>query len=194
MLPKRLIFSFFLMTSLPAMLHAQDTTKPKNIYQFQMSTIDGEKVELSKYKGKVILIVNVASECGYTGQYKPLQALHAKFAKDGLAILAFPCNDFGAQEPGNDKAIKQFAKKNYGVEFDMFSKIGILGKDAAPLYQFLTSKDTNPKHAGKVEWNFVKFIVGRDGTIVARFAADVEPDSNEFMETLRKELAKKAPN
>jgi glutathione peroxidase len=170
------------------MVHAQD--KKTSIYSFQVATIDGKKIDLAKYKGKVLLIVNVASECGYTDQYKGLQALHAKYGKDGLAILAFPCNDFGTQEPGDEAAIKKFAKQKYGVEFDLFSKIKI-DKDSAPLYKFLTSKDTNPKHAGKVEWNFVKFIIDRDGAIVARFAADVEPDSNDLLEALRKELNKK---
>ncbi len=177
----------------PHMGFAQDKAgaKKTSVHQFQVTTIDGQKVDLAKYKGKVLLIVNVASECGYTDQYKALQALHAKYAKDGLAILAFPCNDFGGQEPGNEEAIKKFAKKNYGVEFDLFSKIKILGKDAAPLYQFLKSKDTNPNHAGEVKWNFEKFIIGRDGTIIARFAADVEPDSTDLLEQLRKELNKK---
>src|SRR5438552_12873146 len=109
-------------------LQAQE--KKTSVYQFQVTTIDGQKVDLAKYKGKVLLIVNVASECGYTDQYKALQALHAKYGKDGLAILAFPCNDFGGQEPGNEAAIKKFAKKTYGVEFDLFSKVSILGKDA----------------------------------------------------------------
>ena len=160
----------------------------KSIYDFSVTTIDGQKIDLPKYKGKVLLIVNVASECGYTDQYKALQELHAKHAKDGLAILAFPCNDFGGQEPDDNAAIKKFAKKKYGVEFDMFSKIGILGKDAAPLYKFLTSKETNPKNPGDVKWNFEKFIIGRDGTIIARFAADVEPDAADLMDVLRKEL------
>jgi glutathione peroxidase len=162
----------------------------KSIYQFQLTTIDGQKIDLAKYKGKVLVIVNVASECGYTDQYKALQALHAKYGKDGLAILAFPCNDFGGQEPGNEAKIKDFAKKNYGVEFDLFSKIKI-GKDPAPLYKFLTSKDANPTKPGDVKWNFEKFIIGRDGTIAARFLSDVEPDSKEFLDLLRKELEKK---
>lgn len=176
--------------SLPTMLHAQETKKT-SVHQFQVVTIDGKKVELAKYRGKVLVIVNVASECGYTGQYKGLQELYAKHAKDGLAILAFPCNDFGGQEPQGEAKIKEFAKKTYGVEFDLFSKVSILGKNGAPLYQFLQSKETNPKHAGEVKWNFEKFIIGRDGTIVARFMADVEPDSKDFLETLRKELEKK---
>src|SRR2546426_6344749 len=114
---RTLFLSLCLFGSLAAMAHAQGPKNEKTIYQFQATTIDGQKVDLAKYKGKVLLIVNVASECGYTDQYKGLQALHAKYAKDGLAILAFPCNDFGAQEPGDDAAIKKFAKKNYGIEF-----------------------------------------------------------------------------
>src|SRR5206468_11727602 len=121
-------------------LHAGEkvTKKVPPVLKFKMEGIDGEQVDLAKYTGKVVLIVNVASECGYTDQYKGLQALHAKYAKDGLAILGFPCNDFGNQEPGDEAKIKDFAKKNYAVEFDLFSKVKILGKDAAPLYQFLT--------------------------------------------------------
>lgn len=175
------------------MAEAQENKSGKNkmVYDFKATTIDGQKVDLAKYKGKVLLIVNVASECGYTDQYKAMQALHAKYAKDGLVILAFPCNDFGGQEPGNEEAIKKFAKKNYGVEFELFSKIKILGKDAAPLYQFLTSKEANPAHAGQVKWNFEKFIIGRDGAILGRFAADVEPDSNDVVDLIRRALNKK---
>lgn len=175
------------------MIQAQETggAKKTSIHQFQVTTIDGQKVDLAKYKGKVLLIVNVASECGYTDQYKALQALHVKYAKEGLAILAFPCNDFGQQEPQGEAKIKAFAKKTYGVEFDLFSKVSILGKNGAPLYQFLTSKDTNPKHAGDVKWNFEKFIIARDGTIVARFSSDTEPDSKDLLDLLRKELDKK---
>jgi glutathione peroxidase len=183
----------FFIASFPPMVHAQEKGggKKTSIYQFQLTTIDGKKVDLAKYKGRVLLIVNVASECGYTDQYKDLQALHAKYAKEGLAILAFPCNDFGKQEPLSEAKIKEFAKKNYGVEFDLFSKVSILGKNGAPLYQFLTSKDTNPKHAGDVKWNFEKFIIGRDGAIVARFASDTEPDAQDLLDLLRKELSKK---
>jgi glutathione peroxidase len=179
-----------LLLVLPAMAQAQTGSKKPSIYDFQVTTIDGQKIDLAKYKGKVVLIVNVASECGYTPQYKALQALHAKYGKDGLAILAFPCNDFGAQEPGDEAAIKKFAKETYKVEFDLFSKVKILGKDAAPLYQFLTSKESNPAHAGKVEWNFEKFIIGRDGAIIARFNAETEPDAENLLEILRKSLNK----
>jgi glutathione peroxidase len=188
-----LILSTLFLWSSSAMVHAQekDAGKKTSIYQFKVTTIDGQKIDLAKYKGKVLLIVNVASECGYTDQYKALQELHAKYGKDGLVVLAFPCNDFGDQEPGNEAKIKEFAKKNYGVEFELFSKIKILGKDAAPLYQFLTAKDTNPKHAGAVKWNFEKFIIGRNGEVVSRFLSDVEPDSKDLVDLLRKELEKK---
>jgi glutathione peroxidase len=158
------------------------------VLQFKMKSLDGKTVDLAKYQGKVVLMVNVASECGYTPQYKGLQALHEKYAKDGLVVLGFPCNDFGSQEPGSEQEIASFCKKNYGVTFDMFAKVGITGKQAAPLYKHLTSKETNPGHAGPVRWNFEKFLIGRDGTIVARFASDVDPESADFLKSLRKEL------
>ncbi|MCI0637618.1 MAG: glutathione peroxidase [Gemmataceae bacterium] len=160
------------------------------VLKFQMKDIDGKTVDLAKYQGKVILFVNVASECGYTDQYKPLQALHAKYAKDGLAILGIPCNDFGGQEPGTEKQIKEFCSTKYNVTFDLFAKVGIT-KDPAPLYRFLISKETNPKFAGPVRWNFEKFLVGRDGTVVARFASDVDPEGDAFVQAIRKELEKK---
>ncbi len=158
--------------------------------QFEMKDIDGKKVDLARYKGKVVLIVNVASECGYTPQYKQLQALYAKHSKDGLAVLGFPCNDFGGQEPGDEAKVKAFACGRYKVEFDLFSKVKIAGDDACPLYKFLTGKDTNPKFAGKVQWNFEKFLIGRDGTVVGRFASDVDPDGDEFVGAIERELKK----
>ncbi len=158
--------------------------------QFKAKLIDGKEVDLSRYKGKVVLIVNVASECGYTPQYKALQALHAKHAKDGLAILGFPCNDFGDQEPGTDKEIKAFCEKNYGVTFDLFAKVKI-AKDAHPLFKHLTAKETNPDHAGPVQWNFEKFLIGRDGAVIARFAADVDPEDDDFAKAIRRALARK---
>ncbi len=164
--------------------------KPASIYDLTLVDIDGKKVDLAKYKGKVVLIVNVASECGYTAQYKGLQELHAKYAKQGLAVLGIPCNDFGGQEPKGEKDIKEFAKSKYGVEFDLFSKSAITSKPMSPLYELLTSK-ANAKTAGAVRWNFEKFIIGRDGRIIARFASDTEPDNADFLDLLRKELEKK---
>jgi glutathione peroxidase len=161
------------------------------VLNFKMNSLAGQPVDLSRYQGKVVLIVNVASECGYTPQYKGLQALHEKHAAQGLAILGIPSNDFGGQEPGTNEKIANFCKQNYGVQFDMFAKVAVKGKEQTPLYKFLTGKDTNPGLAGPVRWNFEKFLIGRDGAVVARFASDVEPDSDELMRALLAELAKK---
>lgn len=170
----------------------QGAGKVPPVLNFKMTTLDGKDVDLSKYKGKVVLFVNVASECGYTPQYKTLQALHEKFAKDGLAIVGVPSNEFGGQEPGTNADIAAFCKKNYGVSFDMLAKVKVLkGADQTPLYKFLTEKDTNPDFAGQVRWNFEKFLIGRDGTVLARFASDVNPASPEFEKTLRDALQQK---
>ena len=175
----------------PGLLAAQEGGKKvSGPLQFKVKSIDGKEVDLAKYKGKVVLIVNVASECGYTPQYKGLQALHAKYGKDGLAVLGFPCNDFGGQEPGTEKQVKAFCEKNFGVTFDLFTKVNI-SKDPAPLFKHLTSKETNPNHAGAVRWNFEKFLIGRDGTVIARFASDADPEGEDFQEALRRALAKK---
>lgn len=179
---------YVLAASLFSEAESDRQSRPSAALQFKAKSIDGAEVDLAKYAGKVLLVVNVASECGYTPQYQGLQKLHEKYANDGLRILAFPCNDFGAQEPGTEAEIKAFCIKNYGVTFDLFSKIRIAGPDAHPLYRFLTSKKTNPKHGGAVEWNFEKFLIGRDGTVLARFAADVEPESDEVQEAIRRAL------
>jgi len=155
---------------------------------FTMNSIDGKPVNLSKYQGKVVLMVNVASECGYTPQYEGLQELHRKYSGRGLSVLGFPSNDFGQQEPGANADIADFCKKNYGVEFDMFSKIVINGSGQSPLYKFLTSKEGNPKFSGPVGWNFEKFFIGKDGKVVARFASDVEPTSAEMIKAIEDAL------
>src|SRR5690242_13054815 len=139
---------------------------------FTMKSIDGKAVDLSKYQGRVVLMVNVASECGYTPQYEGLEELHKKYSAKGLSILGFPANDFGAQEPGTDPEIAQFCKQNYGVQFDMFSKIVVRGSGQAPLYRYLT---THPKFSGEVDWNFEKFLIGRNGEVINRFKSPVEP-------------------
>jgi glutathione peroxidase len=161
------------------------------VLNFKMKALDGKEVELARYQGKVVLIVNVASECGYTPQYKGLQDLHARYGKDGLVVLGVPCNDFGKQEPGNEQQIAKFCQSNYGVKFDMLAKVSIAGKDPAPVYKHLTAKETNPKFGGPVKWNFTKFLVGRSGEIVARFEPDVEPDAREVVKAIETELAKK---
>jgi len=176
--------------SAPADSQERGGQKVPGVLSFKMTSIDGKEVDLAKYRGKVVLIVNVASECGYTPQYQGLQALHEKHAKEGLAVLGFPCNDFGMQEPGTNAQVAEFCKKNYGVQFDLFAKITIEGKQASGLYKHLTSKETNPRFSGPVRWNFEKFLIGRNGEVVARFASDVEPDAEEFLKVIRAELAK----
>jgi glutathione peroxidase len=155
---------------------------------FTMNSISGKPVDLSKYQGHVVLMVNVASECGYTPQYAGLEELHKKYATKGLSVLGFPANDFGAQEPGTNGEIAQFCKQNYGVEFDMFSKIVVKGSGQAPLYKYLTS---HPKFRGEVDWNFEKFLIGKNGEVIARFKSDVEPDSREMVGAIESALAAK---
>ena len=158
-----------------------------NTLNFTMDSLDGKPVNLSKYQGSVVLIVNVASACGYTPQYEGLQALHQKYASRGLRILGFPSNDFGGQEPGTNAEIGEFCKKNYGVEFDMFSKITVVGKNQAPLYRTLT---TTPGFSGNIEWNFEKFLLNRDGKVIARFKSPVEPLSAEMTKAIEAALGK----
>lgn len=158
---------------------------------FKMKSLDGKEVDLSKYKGKVVLIVNTASECGLTPQYKDLQAAHEKYKDQGLVVLGFPCNQFGAQEPGTATEIKTFCTKNYGVTFDMFEKVDVNGDKAAPLFKLLTKSDTKPKGAGDVAWNFEKFLLNRKGEVAARFAPPTKPDSDEVKGAIEKELAAK---
>ncbi len=156
-----------------------------------VKTLDGKEVDLSEaYDGKVLLIVNVASRCGLTPQYEGLQALHEKYQEQGLRVLGFPCNQFGAQEPGTAEEIREFCSTNYNVTFDMFAKIEVNGDGASPLYQQLTAKDTNPKGAGNITWNFEKFVIGRDGRVVARFAPRTGPSAPEFIETIETALGK----
>lgn len=160
------------------------------VLNFKMKSLTGQDVDLSKYLGKVVLMVNVASKCGFTPQYKDLEELQTKYKAQGLAILGFPANDFGHQEPGSNEEIGAFCKKNYGVDFDMFSKVAVTGDAKCPLYKFLTGEQTDPKFPGAVKWNFEKFIISRDGQIVARYRSAVKPTSDEFIKTLEAELAK----
>ena len=161
---------------------------PESALDFEVQNIDGDSVELSKYKGKVVVMVNVASKCGLTPQYKKLQALYTDHKDDGLMVLGFPCNQFGKQEPGTEAEIKTFCSENYGVEFDMFSKLNVNGDDAAPLYKYLTAQNSDPKGAGAVKWNFEKFVIGRDGKVAGRFGPRTDPTGKEFKEFLAKQL------
>ncbi|TXT36165.1 MAG: glutathione peroxidase [Planctomycetota bacterium] len=160
------------------------------LLKHEMKSLTGKKVDLAKYKGKVLLIVNVASQCGATPQYKPLEALHEKYHDKGLAVLGFPCNQFGEQEPGSDKEVAEFCQKNYGVKFDMFSKVDVNGDKAAELFKQLTSKETLAKDAGPVKWNFEKFLISKEGKVVGRFRTGVEPDSDEVVKAIEAELVK----
>lgn len=179
------------------LVQAQDQSEKKGdkpvpaVLNFKMTRLDGKPGNLADYQGKVVLIVNTASECGLTPQYEGLERLHEKYGKQGLAIIGFPANEFGAQEPGSNEDIAKFCAKNYGVKFDMFSKVVVKGDGQCPLYEFLTSKETNPKFAGQIKWNFEKFLVGRNGEIVARFDPPVEPEADAVIKSIETELAKK---
>jgi glutathione peroxidase len=159
-----------------------------SVLDFSMKNIDGTVIPLANYKGKVILIVNVASRCGYTPQYEGLETLYEKYKGKGFVILGFPANNFLGQEPGTDEEIKAFCSTKYNVSFDIFSKISVRGNDKSPLYKFLTSKETNPGFDGEIEWNFQKFLVGRDGKVIARFSPGAKPLSDEIVKAVEKAL------
>jgi glutathione peroxidase len=148
-----------------------------SLYDYRLDDIDGKAVTLREFQGKVLLLVNTASRCGFTYQFEGLEALYKKYRDKGFVILGFPSNDFFGQDPGTNKEIKDFCTLSYGVSFPMFSKIKVTGKDMHPLYRFLTEKATNPRFAGAISWNFNKFLVGRDGTIIGRFRTQDEPQS-----------------
>lgn len=162
----------------------------ENLYDFTVQDINGEKVNLTDYKGKVLLIVNTASKCGFTPQYEGLQKIYEKYQDQDFVILGFPANNFMNQEPGTNDEIENFCQVNYGVTFPMFSKISVRGKNIHPLYKFLTNKNTNPEHSGKITWNFNKFLIDREGNIVDRFGSRTKPESKKLIAALEKELKK----
>jgi glutathione peroxidase len=161
----------------------------KTLHDFTVRTIDGKEKSLADYKGNVLLVVNVASECGYTPQYAGLQALHEAYASKGLRVLGFPANDFGAQEPGTEADIKAFCTKNYGVTFDMFAKVRVKGEGMEPLFDWLQSPEENPGFGGAIKWNFGKFLIGKDGVVLARFEHKVDPTSAELKAAVEKAIA-----
>jgi len=170
---------------------ADDKDKKKNVAPLlkrKMKSLSGKTVDMAKYQGKVLLIVNTASECGLTPHYEGLQELHERYGKEGLAVLGFPCNQFGGQEPGSAKEIRAFCTKNYGVEFDMFAKIDVNGENRDDLYKYLTSLDTKPKPSGDVKWNFEKFVVDRKGKVVARFQPNTKPDDEKLVGAIEAQL------
>jgi len=158
-----------------------------NISDINVKTIDGKEVKFADYQGNVLLIVNVASKCGYTPQYTGLEQLNKDYGSKGLKVMGFPCNDFGAQEPGSNEEIAQFCQTNYGVDFDMFDKVHAKGSEQHPLYDTLTSA-VEPQ--GDVAWNFEKFLVDKQGNVVARYKSGVTPTSSELTQAIEAQLAK----
>lgn len=181
---KSILISIFLFSQI--IFGADGGNKVDDIYQLSVKNIDGKEVNLSEYQGKVLLIVNVASKCGYTPQYAGLQSLYEKYKAEGFEILGFPCNDFGGQEPGTNEEIAEFCSLNYGVDFPMFDKIKVLGEDKAPLYAFLTSNEKTG--TGDIGWNFEKFLIAKDGTILGRYKSGVKPESKELTHAIEEAL------
>jgi glutathione peroxidase len=161
------------------------------VLSYIVKDIDGKEVKLESYKGDVLLIVNTASQCGLTPQYEGLQNLYEKYKDKGFKVLAFPANEFGAQEPGSNSEIKEFCSTKYDVTFPLFSKIVVKGNGIHPLYDQLTSKDKNPKFAGEIKWNFEKFLVDRQGNVIARFEPRIKPESDEVVKALETALESK---
>lgn len=159
----------------------------ESIHDYTVKDIEGNEVDLSEYKGKVLLIVNVASKCGATPQYAPLQALNLKYGKDGFAVIGFPANNYGGQEPGSNEEIAEFCSLNYEVTFPMMSKVSVKGDDQAPLFQYLTSAE-NPDKEGDIGWNFEKFLIGKDGKLLRRFATGVQTDDSSVTEAIEKAI------
>jgi glutathione peroxidase len=161
----------------------------KTIHDFTMNSIDGESTSLRQYRGKVVLVVNVASRCGFTPQYAALEKVYEKYQGRGLVILGFPANNFGGQEPGSNQEIKTFCSTKYNVTFPMMAKVSVKGEDKAPLYQYLTDKTANPQTGGEIQWNFTKFLIGPAGRPTARFEPNVSPDDAQVTAAIEKELS-----
>jgi len=171
----------FLLTG--ALFAAMSALAASSIHEFTLKTIDGAPAPLKQYQGKVVLIVNVASRCGYTPQYAGLEQLYRRYKDRGFVIIGVPANNFGGQEPGTDAEIKEFCTRKYDVTFPMMSKVSVKGSDMTPLYQFLTSSA-----GGDVKWNFTKFLVGKDGRVIGRFEPGVKPDAPELIAAIEKAL------
>jgi glutathione peroxidase len=160
----------------------------KSIYDFKVKRIDGSEITLDAYRGKVLMIVNTASKCGFTSQYKDLQEIYDKYSDKGFVILGFPANNFMNQEPGSNDEIMQFCQLNYGVSFPMFEKISVKGKNIHPLYKFLTDKETNPKFNGSISWNFNKFLISKEGKIIDRFGSNTNPIDKKVLAAIEEAL------
>lgn len=164
-----------------------DTERTDNIYQYELNSIDGEKVSLDEFSGEVILVVNTASECGYTRQYEGLQKIFDTYSDQGFKVLGFPANNFGGQEPGSDEEIATFCQLNFGVSFPLFSRISVKGDDQHPLFDYLTNLE-NPDFTGDISWNFEKFLIDRNGNLVRRFKSNVEPESETLLSAIQELL------
>jgi glutathione peroxidase len=179
------------LSALAVVSAADSGKKPGSVLDFHVQDIDGKPVDLANFQGKVLLVVNTASQCGLTPQYKELESIYEKYKGQGFEILAFPANEFGAQEPGSNEEIKQFCSSKYKVSFPLFSKIVVKGKGIHPLYEYLTSESTNPKYAGEIPWNFTKFLVNRKGEVIARFQPREKPSSEAVTGAIEKAIAEK---
>ena len=163
----------------------------KQVYSYKLKTIDGDPITLAQYQGKVLLLVNVASACGYTPQYTALESIYEKYKDRGLVVVGIPANNFANQESGTDAEIKTFCNRKYHVTFPIMSKVSVLGPDKTPLYQYLTDKSVNPAIGGDIQWNFTKFLIARNGNPLTRFEPATTPDSPEVITAI--ELALKQP-
>ena len=172
-------FAFFILTL--SLIGGSVSAAVKSIYDFTLKSIDGQPVSLSEYRGKVVMLVNVASKCGFTPQYAGLEKLYEKYKSQGFIIVGIPANNFMQQEPGTNEEIKKFCSTKYNVTFPMMSKVSVAGDDKTPLYVFLTDKSSDPKLGGEIKWNFTKFLFDRSGNPVARFEPNVTPESPEVI-------------
>lgn len=161
----------------------------RTVHDYTLNSIDGQPASLAAYKGKVVLLVNVASKCGFTPQYTALESVYEKYKDRGLVIVGIPANNFGAQEPGSNQEIKTFCSSKYHVTFPMMAKVSVKGDDITPLYQFLTDKSAHPQTGGAIQWNFTKFLIGPDGRVITRFEPDTTPDSAQVTSAIEKALA-----
>ena len=172
------------------MFSPKSSSDPAGFYDFTANDIDGNPVSLEQYRGNVLLLVNVASKCGFTYQYKSLEALYRQYKDTGLIVLGFPSNDFLRQEPGSNDAIKEFCLKKYNVSFPLFAKISVGGRKVHPLYGYLTSKSTNPEYGGRITWNFNKFLINRKGAIIGRFGSKQNPDDPDVVVAIEDALGR----
>jgi glutathione peroxidase len=171
------------------LLGASVMAADKTVYDFTLNSIEGQPAPLAAYKGKVVMVVNVASRCGFTPQYSALEAVYEKYKDRGFVIIGVPANNFGSQEPGTNQEIKTFCTSKYHVTFPMMSKVSGKGEDKAPLYQYLTDTSANPSTGGDIKWNFTKFLVGPDGHVLTRFEPDVTPDAPQVTAAIEKALS-----